>query len=87
MAREAGVQKPVWQAPEHYPAELYAKVKQDLWDRLWSALHTGEKMARKAAVDGLIDAYVGDLPEDNDELPKQVKTAIHDLVRRSSGSR
>jgi polyribonucleotide nucleotidyltransferase len=72
MAAEKGVQKPEWEAPEHYPPELYERIKSDVWDRLNTALHTAEKFARRLAVREVRDGYLDEhFPADDPERGEQ----------------
>ncbi|HUF77408.1 MAG TPA: polyribonucleotide nucleotidyltransferase [Thermoanaerobaculia bacterium] len=58
LAREKGVVKPEWTAPERFPRDLYERIKADVWEPLWAALHTVEKFARREAVRTVRDGYL-----------------------------
>ncbi len=58
--REMALEKPDWQAPVPYPHEVYESVRGALWDSLWTALHTGSKHERKAAVDAVVKRLPAD---------------------------
>ncbi|MGE5234195.1 MAG: polyribonucleotide nucleotidyltransferase [Acidobacteriota bacterium] len=79
MFRESGRSKPDWVAPQHYPRDLYEKVKGDVYERLKAALHTKEKMARKEAVGAVVKGYLAQVPEEPTELKGQVKRIISTL--------
>ncbi len=78
MFRELGLKKPVWSAPEPWPAELYTSVKADLWEPLKSALNTKGKFERAAAVKGVLSPYYADKALDEETLGK-VKKIVHQL--------
>jgi len=67
LAREKGVQKPEWEAPEAYPQELYDQLVADLEEDLTRALHTAGKMERRDAVKAVRDSYFEDKLAGEDE--------------------
>jgi polyribonucleotide nucleotidyltransferase len=79
LFQEMGFEKPDWQAPEAYPAELHERVKAAVWEHQTRALHTGRKFERKAAVDKVKNDYLETLPADDEELRERVKLVFDDL--------
>ncbi len=77
--REAvGAVKPQWQAPQAYPAELYAQVVADLKEPLRGALFTVGKFTRKAAVEAVVAPYLAAIPAAEPErLAASAKVAKH----------
>ncbi len=78
MAAEKGVQKPEWEAPEHYPQELYERIKGGVWDDLGRALHTKKKFERRDAVREVREGYLDEhFPADDPE-----RAAERDLAKK-----
>ncbi len=76
MFRDRGMSKPVYEKPEAYPAELFERVKGELWPALKQALHTKGKFERKDAVSAVVKTFIGRIPDDQPELRAQVKKII-----------
>ena len=81
LQAEIGKKKPVWEAPEAYPQDLYADVSAKIKDDLNKALHTQEKFARAAAVREVVDGYLAPFEGDDDYDDKRsaVKKIVSDL--------
>ena len=74
MAAHAnGVHKIEWEAPEKYSAELYQKIKNDLYVPLKGALQTKGKFAQKDAIGEVTTPYVEQVPEEDEDLRKAVQ--------------
>ena len=91
LAQEKGVVKPEWTAPEPYPRELYERIKGEVWEPLWTALHTVGKFERREAVRGARDGYLdqhfpADDPEraEERELAKKVFTTLEEEILREA---
>jgi len=86
LQRMVGVQKPEWQPPQSFSSELFEEVKADLYDSLFTALHTTGKFERREAVAALVDPYLEALAgeeEDTAPLVKQViKRLEEDILRQ-----
>ena len=76
MFRERGASKPTYTKPEAYPAELFERVKAEIWTPLKQALQTKGKFERKDAVAGVVKPFLALVPEDQPELRSQVKKII-----------
>ena len=86
MFRQSGLEKPVWDAPESYPRDLYDHVRASLYDDLARALNTAGKFERKTAVNQVIDPYLEGGPEDDkDEWTSQVRRIVIDLEEEILG--
>ncbi|HXU44948.1 MAG TPA: polyribonucleotide nucleotidyltransferase [Thermoanaerobaculia bacterium] len=72
-------QKPVWEAPVPYPAELYDQVRTDLWDALRGALFTKGKFERKKAASEVTKAYMERFAADDEVKRAQVKKVLGQL--------
>lgn len=87
LFRERGIQKPVWDASEAYPRELYDEITESCGDDLWTALHTKEKFARRDAVGAVVDRFLESIPEEDEErrgAAKKVFSRLEDeLLRRA----
>jgi polyribonucleotide nucleotidyltransferase len=83
LFHEMGLQKPEWNAPPAYPAELYQQVKAALWSDLNSALHTASKHARKEAVEQVHERYLATIAEDQPDLRAQIGKIFVDLEDES----
>lgn len=79
LFREAGLSKPQWDEPEAYPADLYSQVKADLLEPLRSALHTGEKFARKDAVSLVVKPYIEETAAGDDDKIGAIKKIVSTL--------
>jgi polyribonucleotide nucleotidyltransferase len=79
MFRERGLSKPVWDAPETYPQELYHEVRGAIHSQLKSALHTKGKFERKDAVSRVTKEFLGAIPEDQAEKKAKAKKVIETL--------
>ena len=79
MQRQAGVVKPEWTVEEPYSQELLEEVKGALTEPLTKALHTVGKFERKAAVAEVVDPYVEQIPDEEDDKRLQVKRIIKRL--------
>ncbi|MEJ2086237.1 MAG: polyribonucleotide nucleotidyltransferase [Acidobacteriota bacterium] len=79
MQAEIGVQKPEWEKPESYSADLFAQVKSDLQEPLWQALHTSGKFERRDAVAAVVDPYLEAIDPEDEEKPAQVRKIIKSL--------
>ncbi len=79
LFRRSNLQKPVWETPEPYSAELFETVKKAVYDDFKKALFTKEKFARKAACKVVQKAYLATLPEDDEETPGKVKKIFDTL--------
>jgi polyribonucleotide nucleotidyltransferase len=91
LAREKGVAKPEWTAPEPYPRELYERINQDVREPLNTALHTVRKFERRDAVRAVRDGYLDqhfpqDDPEGSDrrDAAKKVFTALEEELLREA---
>jgi len=75
-----------WQPPQSFSSELFEEVKADLYDSLFTALHTTGKFERREAVAALVDPYLEALAgeeEDTAPLVKQViKRLEEDILRQ-----
>jgi polyribonucleotide nucleotidyltransferase len=76
MFRERGQSKPVFERVPAYPADLFERVKNEIWTPLKEALHTKGKFERKDAVTGVVKPFLARVPEDQPELKVQVKKII-----------
>ncbi|HEX2165157.1 MAG TPA: polyribonucleotide nucleotidyltransferase, partial [Thermoanaerobaculia bacterium] len=76
MFRDGGFVKPRWEAPEPYPAEVWERVKGDLYGPLKDALHTVGKFERKTRVKEVTGPYLDAIPAEEEERRTQVKKAI-----------
>jgi polyribonucleotide nucleotidyltransferase len=79
LYRETGKQKPQWQAPQKWPAELYDKMKAELWAPLEAALCTKGKYERKARVSAVVKAYIASLPEEPADVRSNAKKIVSQL--------
>ncbi len=79
MFRDGGRSKPDWQAPQHYPQELYHQVKSALYGPMKAALNTKGKFERKDALSKVTKTYQSQVPEAPLELRGQVKKIIGTL--------
>jgi polyribonucleotide nucleotidyltransferase len=78
MFRESGLEKPVWEPPQ-IPAELEGKIFADLEGRLKQAFLTRGKMAQKAAVDAIVDPYMDELCEEDEDKRRQAGSVLKKL--------
>jgi polyribonucleotide nucleotidyltransferase len=76
MFRERGMSKPEHQKAEAYPAELFERVKGELWAPLKQALHTKGKFERKDAVSAVVKPFLAQIPEDQADLRSKVKKIV-----------
>jgi polyribonucleotide nucleotidyltransferase len=76
MFREGNRSKPDWQAPQHYTADLFQKVKSDLYGPMKTALNTKGKFERKDALGKVTKPYLQQVPEEPAELRGQVKRIV-----------
>jgi len=74
-----GVSKPEWVEPSDYTAEVIERVRVDLGTSLREALNVRGKFEQKAAVKEAVGNFMQTLPEDDEELQGQYKTAVHDV--------
>ena len=79
MASAKGVQKPEWEAPASYPAELYDEIAAELREPMTTALHTKGKFERKDAVAKVTQGYLERIPEDEDERRGHAKKVFSTL--------
>jgi polyribonucleotide nucleotidyltransferase len=79
MQRQAGVVKPEWAHEEPFSQEMLEEVKTALTEPLTKALHTAGKFERKAAVAEVVDPYLEQIPEEEDDKRLQVKRIIKRL--------
>ncbi|HEX6200732.1 MAG TPA: polyribonucleotide nucleotidyltransferase [Thermoanaerobaculia bacterium] len=91
LAREKGVVKPEWQAPEHYPRELFERIRGDVKEALTAALHTQAKFERREAVRAVRDPYLDErFPADDPEraaerdAAKSIFGALEEEILRES---
>ncbi len=82
MFREMNLEKPDWNAPEAWPAELEADVVSSIWDDFTAALNTPGKFERRDAVKAVVDGFTDSLPED-DESRSQVRGIVSKLEDRA----
>ncbi len=82
LFRETGLEKPMWNAPEPYPRELFEEVERAVSADLKVALHTKTKMARKKAVERVVEAYAGNLGEEDPEKHAQFKGILSELEKQ-----
>ena len=79
MFQESGLKKPVWEAPEYYSSEIIEKVRTDLGETLKAAYFTKGKFESQDAIKAVTKDYLAQIPEENEDLRKQTKVAIHDF--------
>jgi polyribonucleotide nucleotidyltransferase len=79
LFREAGRQKPTWEAPEPYPESLYQEVRGAIYANLKAALFTKQKFERKKAVSDVVKAHLETIPETEVEKRAQVKKIVSRL--------
>ncbi len=79
MFRERGLSKPVWNAPEPYPQELYQEVRAAIHPQLQAALHTKGKFERKDAVSKVQKDYLAAIPEEQADRKVLVKKVFETL--------
>ena len=79
MLQESGITKPEWVEPEVYPQELYDTVKAAICSDFERALNTVGKFERKAAVKAVVDPYIAEHAEEDDDLKTQIKAIINTL--------
>src|SRR5499427_6441583 len=81
LQRRGGFQKPNWQAPEAYPASLFAEVRQMWQEPMMAAMTMKNKIASYAEIKAVKKAAVSMVPETETEKRKQVGKAADDLVK------
>jgi polyribonucleotide nucleotidyltransferase len=74
-----GVVKPEWTAPTDYSEETISRVRSELGGGLKEALNTRGKFEQKAAIKAVVNGFIETLPEDDEALRAEHKTAIHDV--------
>jgi polyribonucleotide nucleotidyltransferase len=79
LFREKGLSKPVWEASEPYPAEVYSRVRAELHGQLKAALQTPGKFERKKAVSEVQKTYLAAVPEEEAERRLHVKRVFETL--------
>ncbi len=79
LLAESGIQKPEWARPEPFSDDTLQRVRGDIGEALWNALHTAGKMERKQAVSGVIDPYLEALPEEDEERRTEVRKVVKHL--------
>ncbi len=86
LLREAGIEKPAWNGPERFSAEIYESVKSSLSAALEEALHAPGKFERRDAVSAVVDPFLEAIPEDEEDRRIQVQRSIkqleEDLLRK-----
>ncbi len=73
LFRNLGLQKPEWQTPASYPAELEQAIRSHSLEAYRAALHTPEKFARSAAGKAVVEAWLATLPEGDEEARQNSK--------------
>ena len=79
MFREKGLSKPVWEATQAWPEELFTRVRNDIHAQLKAALNTAGKFERKDAVSAVQKGYLAGIPETETEKRGQVKKIFEAL--------
>ncbi|MGH9399804.1 MAG: polyribonucleotide nucleotidyltransferase [Thermoanaerobaculia bacterium] len=81
LARQAGHQKPSWQAPEAYPAQVAAEVR-GAWEApMKAAMTLPDKIASYAEIKAVKKAAVSLVPEADEVKRTQVARAVDALVK------
>jgi polyribonucleotide nucleotidyltransferase len=81
LQRRGAFQKPSWQAPEAYPASLFAEIRQMWQEPMMAAMTMANKIASYAEIKAVKKAAVSMVPETETEKRKQVSKAADDLVK------
>ena len=81
LQRRGNFQKPHWQAPEAYPAALFAEVRQAWQEPMMAAMTLPNKIASYAEIKAVKKAVISLVPETEAERRKQVAKAADDLVK------
>jgi polyribonucleotide nucleotidyltransferase len=81
LARQAGFQKPDWQASEPYPREVGAEVREKWEGPMMAALTMKGKIASYAEIKAVKKAAVSLVPETDEERRYQTEKAADDLVK------
>ena len=81
LQRRGGFQKPSWQAPEAYPASVFAEVRRAWEAPMMAAMTLPNKIASYAEIKAVKKAAASLVPETEPERRKQVAKAADDLVK------
>jgi polyribonucleotide nucleotidyltransferase len=81
LQRRGGFQKPFWQAPEPYPASVFAEVRMEWETPMRAAMTMTNKIASYAEIKAVKKAAVSMVPEAEADKRKQVSKAADDLVK------
>jgi polyribonucleotide nucleotidyltransferase len=81
LARMGGFQKPAWQAPEPYPAEVAAEVRKTWEAPMLAAMRLPVKIASYAEIKAVKKAAASLVPETEPERQAGVAKAADDLVK------
>ena len=81
LQRRGGFQKPHWQAPESYPAAIFAEVRRAWQEPMMAAMTMSNKIASYAEIKAVKKAAASLVPETEPRTRKQVAKAADDLVK------
>ncbi|HEY3203638.1 MAG TPA: polyribonucleotide nucleotidyltransferase [Thermoanaerobaculia bacterium] len=81
LQRRGGFLKPDWQAPEPYPASLFAELRREWEEPMRAALTMRGKIASYAEIKAVKKAVVSLVPETEEEKREQTARAADDLVK------
>jgi len=81
LQRRGGFQKPHWEAPASYPAQLFAEVRHAWQEPMLAAMTLPNKIASYSEIKAVKKAVVSLVPEAETERRKQVAKAADDLVK------
>ncbi len=79
LFRQAGLQKPFWKTPVAYTQETYDELKAAILGDLRDALHTSGKFERKSAVKKVVEGFLANVPEEDEDKRTQIKKALKKL--------
>ena len=81
LGRQGGFDKPAWQAPEAYPADVLAEVRRQWEPPMRAALTMSGKIASYAEIKAVKKAAASMVPETEPERRQQTARAADDLVK------
>jgi len=81
LQRRGGFQKPSWQAPEAYPAGLFAEIRRAWQEPMMAAMTLPNKISSYNEIKAVKKAAVSMVPEAEADKRKSVAKAMDDLVK------